>query len=67
MSLRSAEGIPCNVCGAGEAVVLCNGCEAALCSKCRIFDIWCHGCGSGDVKAFCPKCHNDPEINVYRQ
>lgn len=66
MSLKNVQGITCGLCSAREAVVLCDGCEQAICSECRKFDIWCHGCGSGDVKAFCPDCYDDPEINIYR-
>ncbi len=66
MIMKSVEGVTCVVCSAREAVALCNGCEKAICSDCRHFDIWCHGCGSGDVKAFCPACNNDPDINLYK-
>ncbi len=66
MIMKNVDGVTCMFCGAKEAVALCNGCEKAICSECRNFDIWCHGCGSGDVKAFCPKCNIDPDINLYR-
>jgi len=66
MIMQPVEGITCTLCGNKEAVVLCNGCEKPICSHCRIFDIWCYGCGSGDVKAFCPKCNDDPEINIWK-
>ncbi len=59
------EGLTCSVCENEEAVVLCSGCEKAICVNCRIFDIWNHGCGSGDVKTFCPACYNDPEVNLF--
>ncbi len=65
--MKSTQGTNCVICSTREAVVLCNGCEKALCSHCRTFDIWNHGCGSGDVKAFCSTCNNDPDINIYRQ
>lgn len=64
--MRKVEGTTCELCGSREAVVLCDGCEKAICAECRHFDIWCHGCGSGDVKAFCPRCYDDPEVNLYR-
>ncbi len=66
MVMKPVDGVTCRQCQFKEAVVLCNGCEIALCSSCRNFDIWNHGCGSGDVKAFCEKCYNDPEVNLYR-
>ena len=66
MIMKPVKGITCQQCRVKEAVVLCSGCEIAICSRCRTFDIWNHGCGSGDVKAFCEICYNDPEINVYR-
>ena len=54
------------MCGENEAVVLCDGCGKALCVECRIFDIWCYGCGHGDTKAFCKKCNDNPEINIWK-
>ncbi|MCK9230477.1 MAG: B-box zinc finger protein [Syntrophales bacterium] len=66
MVMRSAEGIICEDCRKEEAVVFCSGCEKAICRECRIFDIWCYGCGSGDVKAFCRSCNNDPEVNIWK-
>jgi hypothetical protein len=55
----------CHICGK-EAVVKCDGCEKLLCRECRIFDIWSFGCGHGTAKAFCKKCNDDPDVNVWR-
>lgn len=55
----------CEFCDNGKAVVKCDGCEKLLCADCRIFDIWCFGCGHGTSKAFCNACYNDPEINLW--
>ncbi len=56
----------CGVCGLNEAVVICNGCGKPLCRECRIFDIWCYGCGHGETFVFCKKCNEDPQINVWK-
>lgn len=56
----------CDVCKKNEAVVICNGCDKALCRDCRVYDIWCYGCGHGDTKAFCKTCNTDPEINIWK-
>lgn len=66
MVVRTVENRVCEVCGKNEAVVLCNGCDKALCKDCRVFDLWAYGCGSGDAKTFCKKCYDDPEINVWK-
>lgn len=55
----------CGVCKTGEAVVYCDGCEQPLCEACRIFDIWCYGCGHGDTKVFCKTCRDDININPW--
>ncbi len=60
------ENRTCENCGKAEAVVLCNGCGRALCIDCRVFDIWCYGCGHGETYAFCKKCNDDPEINIWK-
>jgi hypothetical protein len=49
-----------------EAVVYCDGCDKPLCKECRVFDIWCNGCGSGEPHVFCRKCNDDPEINIWK-
>ncbi|HDP24732.1 MAG TPA: hypothetical protein ENN34_04740 [Deltaproteobacteria bacterium] len=59
-------GKPCEVCHKRDAVVLCDGCQKALCRECRVFDIWCYGCGHGTTKAFCRTCFEDPEINIWK-
>ena len=51
---------------ASEAVVKCDGCGKLLCRECRIFDIWCYGCGHGDAKAFCKACNEDPDQNIWK-
>ena len=63
--IRLAQGVTCTLCGK-EAVVLCDGCDKPLCKDCRVFDIWCHGCGTGDVHVFCRECFNNPEINIWK-
>jgi len=65
-SMKVIENVTCHVCGIKDAVVLCDGCGKALCIECRIFDIWCYGCGHGDTKAFCKKCNDNPEINIWK-
>jgi len=60
------DGKNCEFCGKNPAIVVCNGCEKALCEECRTFDIWGFGCGHGDPKVFCKICHSDPEINFWR-
>ncbi len=64
--IKTVEGKDCEVCGRHEAVVACNGCGAALCAECRVFDLWCYGCGHGDAMVFCMKCYADPTINLWR-
>ncbi|MDT8273861.1 MAG: hypothetical protein RRA35_11795 [Desulfomonilia bacterium] len=59
-------GKSCEICHAHDAVVLCDGCQKALCRECRVFDIWCYGCGHGNTKAFCRACFEDPEINIWK-
>ncbi len=64
--IQVTEGRECEMCGRHEAVVVCNGCGKALCKECRIFDIWCYGCGHGNTMAFCRPCYEDPSINFWR-
>ncbi len=56
----------CALCGS-EAAVYCDGCGKPLCTGCRLFDIWCFGCGHGTTRAFCESCYNNPEINIWLQ
>jgi hypothetical protein len=60
------DGRICALCGRKVAIVLCDGCEKPLCRDCRVFDLWCYGCGHGDTMAFCKKCFSDPEINIWQ-
>jgi hypothetical protein len=55
----------CRVCNQKPSVVLCDGCEKALCADCRKFDLWGYGCGHVDTKVFCEACARDPRINPY--
>ncbi|HOJ29013.1 MAG TPA: hypothetical protein PL059_08050 [Spirochaetota bacterium] len=64
--METVSGVLCEVCHAKEAVVRCDGCGKALCKECRVFDIWCYGCGHGNTKAFCKKCNDDPAINIWK-
>ncbi len=60
------DGRTCEVCGVRDAVVICNGCNKALCRECRTLDLWGFSCGHAESFAFCKKCNDDPEINIYR-
>ena len=64
--IRLAHGETCAICGKHEAVVYCDGCDKPLCEDCRLFDIWCNGCGSGDPHVFCRTCNDDPEKNIWK-
>lgn len=64
--IRLAKGEPCAICGRNGAVVYCDGCDRPLCKECRVFDIWCTGCGSGDPHVFCRACNDDPEKNIWK-
>jgi len=64
--MQIVDGKICQECGGKPSAVLCDGCGKILCMDCRIFDIWCYGCGHGDSKAFCEKCFDDPAVNVWR-
>jgi hypothetical protein len=65
MPMISVESGSCESCG-GAAIVLCDGCGRALCERCRVFDIWCYGCGHGDTKAFCRPCYDNPDVNIWK-
>jgi len=47
-------------------VVLSQNDMEALCRDCRVFDIWCYGCGHGETYAFCKKCNDDPTVNIWK-
>jgi hypothetical protein len=64
--ITGVENRTCEACREREAVVLCNGCGKALCAECRVFDLWCYGCGHGDPRVFCKSCNDNPEINVWK-
>lgn len=55
----------CGVCNKNTAIILCDGCQIALCVDCRVFDLWGYGCGHVDTKVFCPPCFADGKINPY--
>lgn len=55
----------CEVCSKREAVILCDACGKALCSKCYEFEVW--GVERTDfiIKHFCSACKEDPDINPW--
>lgn len=55
----------CAVCGAVEAVILCDHCDKPLCRECRTFEIWGTGAEDLSVKYFCPACKNNPDVNPW--
>jgi hypothetical protein len=55
----------CRVCRKNNAIILCDGCQIALCEDCRLFDLWGYGCGHVDTKVFCHVCFADSKINPY--
>ena len=64
--IQITQGRVCEVCNQQEAVVVCNGCGKPLCKECRIFDIWCYGCGHGNSMVFCKACNENPAINFWK-
>ncbi|HPK54752.1 MAG TPA: B-box zinc finger protein [Smithellaceae bacterium] len=55
----------CQFCHKNQAIIICDGCSAALCKDCRKFDLWGYGCGHVDTKVFCPACFDNITVNPY--
>lgn len=58
------EDTDCSYCGEAKAVIVCSACGIPLCNFCVKLEDYGFGCDGGQIRAFCPDCYRDPDVNT---